>query len=206
VLLGSVLPFVRYGDSRFATEAARQGLDTWWTAWSPQTFLAPLTWLVVLVTLGVTTLTVLRVLGRREPVALGFSAAQLRLVGALFSLVVLFSYALSHKTIAFGSERTARTGAGVEVGTEMSFASGGYLMLFGAILLTVGAILTHFTQGGPVVWPLPDDMARSLGERARRLKAQAQAVRRARSRTRRNWAAPSDWDRPPPPPGRGPTG
>ncbi|GAA0263620.1 hypothetical protein GCM10009539_57130 [Cryptosporangium japonicum] len=155
VLAFSLLPFVSYTDERFVAVANREELATSWTAWSPSTFLAPLSWVAILAAVLVATLGVLRVVERGQLALFGFTGAQIRGLLAGLSVLILFSLAVSSKTVLFGDGRPQATEAGVMVDSTLSLDSGGYLMLFAAVAQLAGAL---WTTGGPTVWPLPDSV------------------------------------------------
>jgi hypothetical protein len=164
VLLFSFLPFVSYTDDRFSAVASRAKLPTSWSAWAHVTFLAPLSWVIILASVGVAALGVLRILNRWQPAVLGFEAAQLRLLLAAMSFLVLLCLALSAKTVMFGDGRPQVTIAQVKVDSTLSLSAGGYLMLLAALAMVAGTVLTLRTSGGPVVWPLRERRPRGENE------------------------------------------
>ncbi|WP_178379811.1 hypothetical protein [Cryptosporangium aurantiacum] len=165
VLAFSVLPFVAYTDERFVAVKNRGDISTSWTAWSPGTFLAPLSWLAILAAVAVAALGVLRILDRGYLAVFGLSAGQIRVLLAGFSFLVLFSFGVSSKTVVFGDDRPQLTEAGVMVDSTLSLASGGYLMMLAALILLVGTVLTARGAGGAVVWPLPDGVRNVFSKR-----------------------------------------
>lgn len=166
VPLFSALPFASYTDGRFVAVAGRAGLATSWTAWSPTTFLAPVSWLAIFSAVLVAGLGLLRILKRRQPIVLGFGMGQLRFVFGLMSFLILFCLSVSKKTVLFGDDRPQLTQAGIQVDSTLSLALGGYLMLLAALTMLVGAALTLRGQGGPLIWPLPAGLRARLARAA----------------------------------------
>ncbi|GAA3386838.1 hypothetical protein [Cryptosporangium minutisporangium] len=165
VLVFSVLPFVSYTDGRFVAVENRDDIPTSWTAWSPGTFLAPLSWLAILAAVAVAALGVLRILDRGHLTLFGLVAPQIRVLLAGFSFLVLLSFGVSSKTVMFGDDRPQVTEAGVMVDSTLSLDVGGYLMMLATLVLLVGAVLTARSAGGPVVWPLPDSVRTAFSKR-----------------------------------------
>jgi len=168
VLAFSALPFVSYTDGRFVAVQNRDDLPTSWTAWSPSTFLAPLSWVAILAAVAVAAGGVLRVLDRGHRTLFGLTAGQVRVLLAGLSFLILFSFAVSSKTVLFGDDQPQLTKAGVLVDSTLSLDSGGYLMLLAALALLVGAAMTARGAGGPVVWPLPEGVRTMFAERTPR--------------------------------------
>src|SRR5690606_34528355 len=52
VVLFSFAPFVGYTDSDLIEEAIERNVPTWYSAWAVETFMAPLSWLIVFAALG----------------------------------------------------------------------------------------------------------------------------------------------------------
>lgn len=165
VLVFSVFPFVSYTDERFVAVESRNDLPTSWTAWSPGTFLAPLSWIVILAAVLVAVLGVMQVLDRGHHVVFGLAIGQVRVLLAGSSFLILLSLAVSSKTVLFGDDRPQLTAAGVMVESTLSLDSGGYLMLLSALALLVGTVLTARSAAGPVVWPLPDTVRTMFAKR-----------------------------------------
>jgi hypothetical protein len=125
-------------------------LDDWQNAWATETFMAPLTWFVVLAGLLLIAAVVLRYLTGRNPDLVGFRLTQLELGLGLFTVVVLFGMITSEKHVIFGAgARVAGEG-----GASLGIGWGAILMLIGALAAAVGAVLTHLSLG-PVVYPWP---------------------------------------------------
>ncbi|MFG1920475.1 hypothetical protein [Cryptosporangium sp. NPDC048952] len=136
LLMFSALPFVSYTDERFVAVENRQDLATSWTAWAPNTFLAPLSWVAILAAVSVAVLGVLRVRGRgHHPL---FEQAQVQL--SVLSVLILFSFAVSAKTVLFGDDSPQLTEAGVMVDSTLSLSIGGYLMLLAALTQLAGTV------------------------------------------------------------------
>jgi hypothetical protein len=127
-----------------------RNLDDSQNAWAAETFMAPLTWFVVLAALLQIAAVALRYLGGRSPELLGFRIPQLEVGLGLFMLVVLFSMVTSEKHVIFGAAARAQGEGGANLGTGW----GAILMLVGALAAAVGAILTHLSVG-PTVLPWP---------------------------------------------------
>ncbi|MCP2326265.1 FtsH-binding integral membrane protein [Hamadaea flava] len=142
VMLGGVLilgfsfaPFVSYEP------ATRNSTGVDYLAWEWTGFLAPLTWFVVVGGLLLLALGLSRALnGDRSLVT--FRTSQLQLVVAAYAASVLIGYALTEK----GSETTTSAeflGARIQVGatTAGEFGWGGVLMLIGALIAVIGAVM-----------------------------------------------------------------
>ncbi|EXG79286.1 hypothetical protein CryarDRAFT_0318 [Cryptosporangium arvum DSM 44712] len=167
VLAFSMLPFVSYTDERFVAVENRADLATSWTAWSPSTFLAPLSWVAIVAAVLVTVLGVLRVLERGHRTMVGVTVEQARVLLAGLGFLILFSFAVSSKTVLFGDDRPQLTAAGVIVDSTLSLDSGGYLMLLAAAVQLAGAVWIARGAGGPAVWPLPDSVRTMFAKRTR---------------------------------------
>jgi hypothetical protein len=149
VVLCSFAPFVRY-SSTFVEQAQSEDkrFTGEYTAWSGQMFMAPLTWFVVIAGLLVVVLAVARARTGRDPLVLGARASVVQVGLALFAVFVLIGYALSHKQTLFGLDALAAGDNGIVLFAERPALSwGGWLMLLGALVATVGAVLNHFNAG-----------------------------------------------------------
>jgi hypothetical protein len=150
VFLFSFAPFVRYPDT-VVTDAARAGVafDGWYSAWSAQMFMAPLSWWPILAGLGVAGIAVLRMGTGRDPEFLRFRAGRVQVGLALAALFVLFGYAVSQKQTGFGLDGflVSRNDLVQNSLTRPRFGWGGALMLFGAVMGVAGALLNHFKVG-----------------------------------------------------------
>ena len=150
VLAFSFLPFVSYDDG-LRGPIERSDYDTWFNAWEAETFMAPLTWFVVLAAVIGAALSATRYLRTRRVTLVSFTIEQLQLVFFLFSAVVLLGYAVSSKSVFFGTSYAQAIGGDLyENGID--FSAGGYLMLIFAILGTVGATLNLYNVG-PTLFP-----------------------------------------------------
>jgi hypothetical protein len=125
-------------------------LDDWHNAWATETFMAPLTWFVILAGLLLIAAVAVRYLTGRTPDLFGFRLTQLELGLGLFMLVVLFAMVTSEKHIIYGAGARVQG----EGGASLGIGWGGILMLVGAAVAAAGAILTHLSLG-PVVYPWP---------------------------------------------------
>ena len=144
LFLASFTPFVSYDSAKLTDDLKKNDLSTWFTAWSTQTFMAPLTWFVVLAALMVLAITAHKYFRGNEARFLTFTLPQLQLVFALFSAVTLIGYAVSRKSVIFGADYSAAVGkvpATTAFDTRLSFSFGGYLMLLMALLAVAGAVL-----------------------------------------------------------------
>jgi hypothetical protein len=151
----SFAPFVAYSDDSTVRELARENLPTWFSAWATETFMAPLTWFVVLGGLISISLAAARMAIPREREVAGFRTGHLQIGVSLFVFLVLFGYATSAKSVMFGHDLGVRiTSLGSSEGLDMSFGWGGYLMLLGSLVAAVGAVLSHL-EIGPTVYPQP---------------------------------------------------
>jgi hypothetical protein len=142
----SFAPFVTISIPGFL---GNRGLENSQNAWATETFMAPLTWFVVLAGLLQIAAVALRYLGGRSPEPLGFRLPQLEVGLGLFMLVVLFSMVTSEKHVIFSAGARVQG----EGGADLSVGWGAVLMLVGALAAAVGAVLTHLSVG-PVVFPL----------------------------------------------------
>jgi hypothetical protein len=152
VVLCSLGPFIRYDNVGGVQRLAGKEVPLSFSAWSGETFLAPLTWWPILASLALVALVALRLSGLSEDREfLGFRPGQLQVMLSLLSFLVLLGYAFSGKSLVFGSELhdavTAKFGAG-----DISIGWGGHLMLLGSLTAAVGAFLDHLGIG-PTVWP-----------------------------------------------------
>lgn len=155
VFVFSFTPFVHYRDDQLTAELERQHLPSWFSAWATETFMAPLTWFVALAALLCIGLAAARLVVPRDRELLGFRTGHLQIGLTLFVLVVMFGYAVSAKTTVFGHDfALAEGGTGYSDSMNLALAWGGYLMLFGALVAAVGAVLSHL-QIGPTVYPPP---------------------------------------------------
>jgi hypothetical protein len=145
IVIFSFAPFVAY-DKALVESAAGAGspdFDGWYSAWSAQTFMAPLTWFVVVAGLLLAALAVLRLVRGGNPARGGISATVAELGLALFAFFVLIGYALSAKDMMFGvDDINAEVRAVFDF--PLGFSWGGMLMLAGAVLALAGALITHF--------------------------------------------------------------
>ncbi len=150
VFLFSFGPFVGYDDGQLLRSLERQHLPTWFSAWGLETFLAPLTWWVIFASLGLVALVGLALVLPRDRSLAGFRASQVKVGLALFGFFVLLGYALSVKTLVYGSELQDQSIAQLVDG-NLSYGWGGYVMLLGASTAALGALLDHFDVG-PTLW------------------------------------------------------
>lgn len=151
----SFAPFVSYSDDSTVRDLARENLPTWFSAWATETFMAPLTWFVVLGGLISISLAAARMAVPREREVTGFRTGHLQIGVSIFVFLVLFGYATSAKSIMFGHDLgVSVTSLGSSEGLDMSLGWGGYLMLFGSLVAAVGAVLSHL-EIGPTVYPQP---------------------------------------------------
>lgn len=127
------------------------GVEDWHNAWAAETFMAPLTWFVLLAGLLVIAVVALRYFGVRDPQPWGFRFTQLEIILGAFMLVVLFGMVTSEKHLVFGSDLRALG----EIGARLDTGWGAILMLLGALATMVGTSLTHLSIG-PVVYPRPE--------------------------------------------------
>ena len=155
MFLFSFAPFVQYADQALVRDLKKENLPTWFSAWGLETFMAPLSWWVPLSALALVALAVLRFWIPRDREFVGFRTSQVQVGLALFGFLILVGYALSAKTLIFGSELQDEISLFAEpFDSGMTFAWGGVLMLLASIVAVTGAVLDHLDIG-PVVWPLP---------------------------------------------------
>ncbi len=150
VFLFSFLPFVSYTDA-LRGPIERSGFDVWFNAWEAQTFMAPLTWFVVLAGLSAAGLSVATYVLRRPISVLRFTAPQLQVITSLFAFLTLLGYATSAKSVVFGSNYAQYLGDKA-FANGIDFAAGGYLMLVFALLCSVGAVMNLYDTG-PTLFP-----------------------------------------------------
>ncbi|MQA27409.1 MAG: hypothetical protein GEU94_18525 [Micromonosporaceae bacterium] len=153
VFLFSFAPFISYDDRELVRRLEDENLPTWFSAWALETFLAPLTWWVIIAAIGMLALVGAGFTASRDRQLLGFRLGQAQLVLAYFAFVVLAGYALSAKTLVFGSELQDESFSDAPTG-EMSFGWGGVFMLLGALAAAVAATFAYLDID-PVIWPLP---------------------------------------------------
>jgi hypothetical protein len=157
---GSLLVFV-FSFTPFVTvsiPALLGGVEDSQNAWATETFMAPLTWFVVLAGLLQIAAVAVRYLGGRDPELLGFRLTQLEVGLGLFMLVVLFSMVTSEKHVIFGAAARVQG----EGGAKLETGWGAILILVGALAAAVGAVLTHLSVG-PTIFPRPVAAAPSPG-------------------------------------------
>jgi len=147
----SFAPFVEYDNDDMISSLERSGLPTWFSAWSTETFMAPLTWFVVLAGLAAIGLVAARLAVPRDREFIGFRIGHLLVGIAVFNFVVLFGYAVSSKSAVFGHDLAVQYGSR---DFAMALGWGGYLMVFGGLVAAVGAILSHL-EIGPILYPPP---------------------------------------------------
>ncbi|MGH3546272.1 MAG: hypothetical protein ACRDPW_10165 [Mycobacteriales bacterium] len=150
VFLFSFLPFVSYNGS-LRDPIERSGFDTWFNAWEAQTFMAPLTWFVVVAALASGGLSIATYLLRRQVTVLSFTTVQLQVMTSAFSFLTLLGYAVSAKSVVFGSSYAQYLGGG-SFADGIDFAVGGYLMTSFALLCGVGAVMNLYNVG-PALFP-----------------------------------------------------
>lgn len=145
VFVFSFTPFIEVSVPEFSDVGEASG---WQNAWATETFMAPLTWFVVLAGLLLIGAAAVRYLRGQDPQLIGFRLTQVEVGLALFMLVVLFSMVTSDKHVIFG-----RVGRQLGEGAaRLEVSWGAILMLIGALIATVGAVLTHLGVG-PVIVP-----------------------------------------------------
>jgi hypothetical protein len=150
VFLFSFAPFVSYPET-LVGDVRRMGLafDGWYMAWSPQMFMAPLSWLPIFAGLGAAAVAVVRMATGKDGQFLRFRAGGVQIGLTLLAFLVLFGYAVSNKQLGFGLDQFVTTREEV-ISNNLNrphFAWGGYLMVFGALIAVVGALLNHFQVG-----------------------------------------------------------
>jgi hypothetical protein len=149
VFLFSFAPFVTYPD-RAINDIVGSGeitFDGWFMAWSTQMFMAPLTWWVIFAALGLVALAIVRTMTGRDPELLRLRVSQFQVGLGLFAFFVLLGYALSQKQISFGFDKVISGDIPEYELYRPFFGWGGYLMLIGALVAAVGAVLNHFDIG-----------------------------------------------------------
>ncbi len=155
IFLFSFAPFVTYINPEMIAGLQEENLPTWFSAWGLETFMAPLSWWVVIAALGMGALLGLRFVVAKDREFVGFRLSQLQVGLSFFAVLVLLGYALSAKTLVFGSEFQEEV---IDIfdnqgmGADLAFGWGGVLMLLGALVAGVGAVLDHLNVG-PTVWP-----------------------------------------------------
>ena len=152
----SFAPFVAY-DSTFQQQLTSDNLPTWFSAWSAETFMGPLTWFVVLAGMLTIGLAAAHLAWTRGREVLGFRIGHVQVGVALFAFLVTFGYATSDKDVVFGHDLNVSLGQAIPMlrgGLAFSFGWGGYLMLLGTVLCVAGAILSYL-EVGPVLYPQP---------------------------------------------------
>jgi hypothetical protein len=160
VFLWSFAPFVSYNDELVNSLNRGSGadIDGSYSAWATETFMAPLTWWIILAGVALVALSVLRY--RRGEVRLpGATLTGLQFGLALFVFFVLLGYALSDKDMTFGIDEINEEAQAL-VDADLSFSWGGVLMIVGALAALAGAVLNHFGIGprarrDPIGAPLP---------------------------------------------------
>lgn len=156
IFLFSFAPFVRYDNPQLlARIAKRDDLPEWFSAWSRETLLAPLSWWAVFAGLCLVGIVGLRLKGTpADREVAGFRLGQIEVMLSLFAGLILLGYALAAKSVVFGTGLLEADGLGKFLDVEMSFGWGGYFMTMGALAAVAGAFLDH--RGvGPTVWPRP---------------------------------------------------
>lgn len=152
----SFAPFVAYQDP-FQRQLEADNLPTWFSAWSAETFMGPLTWFVVLAGMITIGLAAAHLAWPRSRELLGFRIGHVQIGVALFAFLVTFGYATSDKDVVFGHDLNVSLGQAIPMlrgGLAFGFDWGGYLMLLGTVLCAVGAILSYL-EVGPVLYPQP---------------------------------------------------
>ncbi len=161
------LPFVGYTDPKFADAVNRLGRATEWSVLSPHTYMAPLSWFVVLAAFAVFVLSVGKLLTRRAPGMLTMTGVQVRFVLAFLPALLLGCYTLGFtlwsKQVSFGSEEKV-----VTIGTEtldatLSVLPAGYALVGVSVVLLVGALLGLFGIDRPAPEHPADVAARRTG-------------------------------------------
>lgn len=156
VVLGALLvfgfsfaPFVRYGDqAEQAFIVAVLGLRPWFSAWSLEIFMAPLTSFVVLAGLLAAAGVVVRLLLRRDPELLGFRLRQVEVGLSVFMFMVLLGMVASDKHALVGARRLAEADPSFDAAdVAMVTGWGAILMLIGAAVAALGAVLNHLSLG-----------------------------------------------------------
>lgn len=145
----SFAPFARYSDAAQASLfAVATGVSPSFNAWSLQTFMVPLTTFVVVAALLGIAAAAVRFWFRRDLNLLGFRLRQLEVGLALFVFLVLLGMIASDKHVLFGARRLAEANPDFEASeVTLDTGWGAVLMLIGAIIALVGALLNHFSVG-----------------------------------------------------------
>jgi uncharacterized integral membrane protein len=144
IFLFSFAPFVAYDDALVrSAQGDDAGFSGRFSAWSAETFMAPLTWFVIVAGLLLVALAAVRVVRGGDPVRLRVSASQAQLGLGLFVFFVLLGYALAAKDMMFGIDDVNADVRAV-LDFPLTFGWGGVLMLVGAVLALGGALLNHF--------------------------------------------------------------
>lgn len=154
VFFFSFAPFVTYASADLSSELDRSNLPTWFSAWSPETFMAPLTWFVALGGLVIAGLAATRLVVPRDREYYGFRIGHLQVGLGLFLFLTLFGYATAAKSAVFGHDFGVQFAGAQSANLAMHFGWGGYVMLFGGLVAAVGAVLSYL-QIGPIVYPQP---------------------------------------------------
>lgn len=159
VVLGALLvfgfsfaPFVRYSDqAEQAFIVAVLGLRSWFSAWSLEIFMAPLTSFVVLAGLLAAAGVVVRLLLRRDVELVGFRLRQVEVGLSLFMFTVLLGMVASDKHALVGARGLAAADPSFDAAdVAMVTGWGAILMLVGAAVTALGAVLNHLAVG-PVI-------------------------------------------------------
>lgn len=145
----SFAPFVEYASQAALLFAS---LDRpWFSAWSLQTFMVPLTTFVVGAALLGVGLAAVRFGLRRDPELLGFRLRQLEVGLFLFGSVVLLGMVASDKHAIVGGRELADADPALQASDiAMDTGWGAVLMLVGALVALAGALLNHL-QVGPAI-------------------------------------------------------
>lgn len=145
----SFAPFVEYSDQ---TALLFGALDLrWFSAWSLQIFMVPLTTFVVGAALLGTAAAAVRFGLRRDPELLGFRLRQLEVGLALFGSVVLLGMVASDKHAIVGARQVAEADPAFRASdVAMNTGWGAVLMLVGALVALAGSLLNHL-QVGPAI-------------------------------------------------------
>lgn len=159
----SFAPFVQYSDQTRLFLFGLTNVSTSFNAWSLQTFMVPLTTFVIVAALLGIAAAATRFALRRDPPLLGFRLRQLEVGLAMFGFVVLLGMVTSDKHVVVGARRLAEADPDFnaqEVALDTGW--GAVLMLVGASIALVGAVLNHVAIGptitlgtGPAPVPPP---------------------------------------------------
>ncbi len=144
LVLASFLPFVSYDDAALVKALEGLKVSTWFTAWSGQTFMAPVTWFTILSAVGVLAIAGHRYVRGDDRTVLTFTLPQLQFVLAAFPAVTLVGYLIARKGVVFGADYAEALGkvkATAPFGTQLSLSFGGYLMLLAALVAVAGTVL-----------------------------------------------------------------